>query len=159
MEEFVCERELQTEQNCNILTSPAPPDIAVCRSRSPGLLNQGPGGTASLGYVLIPASSHQLVSKLYRRSRGPSDGWWLSLPQLVTNGSPKLTDFLSSLSYTIVQSSTQYLWNGMFDRHQAEITVMQFTGHSLPVHQSMTVHWDFNLSHIFSQACQRDFFS
>ena len=24
----------------------------------------------------------------------------------------------------------------MFDRHQAEITVMQFTGHSLPVHHS-----------------------
>ena len=27
----------------------------------------------------------------------------------------------------------------MFDCHQAEITVMQFTGHSLPVHQSMSV--------------------
>ena len=33
----------------------------------------------------------------------------------------------------------------MFDRHQAEITVMQFTGHSLPVHQSMSVPWDFYL--------------
>ena len=31
----------------------------------------------------------------------------------------------------------------MGDRHQAEITVMQFTGHSLPVHQSMTVLLDF----------------
>ena len=100
-------------QDCNILTSPAPPDIAVCRSRSPGLLNRGPGDPASLGHVLIPAYSHQLVSKL--------------------------TDFLSSPSYIIVQSPNQYLWNGMFDRHQAEITVRQFTGHSLPVHQSMTV--------------------
>ena len=36
------------------------------------------------------------------------------------------------------------LWNGMFDHHQAEITVMQFTGHSLLVHKSMTVAWDFN---------------
>ena len=36
------------------------------------------------------------------------------------------------------------LWNGMFDRHQAEITVMQFTGHSLPVHQFVIVPWDFN---------------
>ena len=36
------------------------------------------------------------------------------------------------------------LWNGMFDRHQVEITVMQFTGHSLPVHQFVTVPWDFN---------------
>ena len=42
-------------------------------------------------------------------------------------------------------------WNGMFDCHQAEITVMQFTGDSLPVHQSMTVLWDFTSSHI---ACQ-----
>ena len=32
----------------------------------------------------------------------------------------------------------------MFDPHQAEITVMQFTGHSLPVHQSMSVRQDFN---------------
>ena len=31
----------------------------------------------------------------------------------------------------------------MFDRHQAEITVMQFTGHSLPVYQSMGVPWKF----------------
>ena len=36
------------------------------------------------------------------------------------------------------------LWNGMFDRHRVEITVMQFTGHSLLVHQSVTVPWDFN---------------
>ena len=31
----------------------------------------------------------------------------------------------------------------MFDRHQAETTVMQFRGHSLPAHQSMSVSWDF----------------
>ena len=31
----------------------------------------------------------------------------------------------------------------MFNRHQAEITVMQFRGHSLPVHQSMSVPWYF----------------
>ena len=36
------------------------------------------------------------------------------------------------------------LWNGMFDRHWAELTVIQFTGHSLPVHQFETVPWDFN---------------
>ena len=42
------------------------------------------------------------------------------------------------------------LLNGMFDRHQAEMTVMQFTG--LPVHQSESVPWDFTLSHIVSQA-------
>ena len=31
----------------------------------------------------------------------------------------------------------------MFDCHQVEITVMQFSGHSLPVYQSMSVSWDF----------------
>ena len=51
------------------------------------------------------------------------------------------------------------LWTRMFNHHQAEITVMQFRGHSLPVHQSMSVPWDFTLSHIFRQARLRDFFS
>ena len=37
------------------------------------------------------------------------------------------------------------LWNGMFDRHRAEITVMQFTGHSLPVHHFVTAPWHFYL--------------
>ena len=105
-------------KDCNILTSLAPPDIAVCRSRSPGLLDRGPGGPASLGHVLIPASSHQLVSKcpfcqvvafpttsdLQLHPRAPSAGWWLSLPHLVSNFSgPQLT------SYIIVQSPTQSL--------------------------------------------------
>ena len=43
-------------------------------------------------------------------------------------------------------------------RKRAEITAMQFTGHSLPVHQSMAVAWDFTLSHFVSQARLRDFF-
>ena len=34
-------------KDCNILTSPAPPDITVCLSRSPGLLNRGPGAQLS----------------------------------------------------------------------------------------------------------------
>ena len=107
---------------------------ALGLSRSPGLLNRRPGGPLSAGC-------------------------WLPLAHLVSNSSDlQLTDFLSPPSYITVQSPTQYLWNGMFDRHQAEITVMQFTGHSLPVHQSMTVAWDFTLSHIVSQANLRGFF-
>ena len=53
---------------------------------------------------------------------------------------------LSWLSYIIVQRPLDRpldLWNCMFNRHQAEITVMQFRGHSLPVRQSMRVSWDF----------------
>ena len=41
--------ELETEQNCNILT-PTLMTITVFLSRSPGLLNCGPGGPASLGH-------------------------------------------------------------------------------------------------------------
>ena len=100
-----------------------------------------------------------------------SAGWWLSLLHLISNFSgPQLNrgprgplrpgvafpttsrlllqlfDFLSWPSYIIVQRTLNHplnLWNGMFDRHQAEITVMQFRCHSLPVCQSMSVPWDF----------------
>ena len=48
------------------------------------------------------------------------------------------------LFYT--HSISSHNWpNGMFDHHWAEITVMQFTGHPLLVHQFVTAPWDFNL--------------
>ena len=57
----------------------------------------------------------------------------------------------TQLSYIIVQRPLD-LWNRMFNRHQAEITVMQFTGHSLPERQSMSVPWEFfSSSHFISQ--------
>ena len=116
-----------------------------------------------------------------------SAGWWLSLLHLISNFSGpqlnrrpreplwpgvvfpttsrillQLSDFLSWLSYIIVQCPLNRplsLWNGMFDRHQAEIAVMQFTGHSLPVHQSMSIPWDFLPCSISSaNFCLRDFF-
>ena len=78
---------------------------------------------------------------------GPFGRVWLSLPHLVYNSVRSLTVWLLFwLSYIIVQrpfSRLLDLWNSMFDHHQAEITVMQFTGHSLPVHQSMSVPWEF----------------
>ena len=118
-------------------------------------------------------SCHQRVSETTGGPEGPFDREWLSLPHLISNFSdPRLnqgpreplrpgvafpttsrlcpisnsSDFLSWLSYIIVQrpfNRPLNLWNGMFDRHRAEITVMQFTGHSFPVHQSMSVPWDF----------------
>ena len=57
----------------------------------------------------------------------------------------------TQLSYIIVRRPLD-LWNRMFNRHQAEITVMQFRGYSLPVHQSMSVPWKiFMSSHFISQ--------
>ena len=81
---------------------------------------------------------------------------WLSLPHLVYNSVRSLTAWLLSwLSYIIVQHPLSRLldfWNRMLDRLQAEITVMQFTGHSLPVHQSMSIPWEFfTSSHFISQ--------
>ena len=87
---------------------------------------------------------------------------WLALPHLVSNSSDlQLSDFMSWPSYIIVQRTLNRplnLWNGMFNRHQAEITVMQFRGHSLLVHQSMSVSWAFTLSHFISQIRLRNFF-
>ena len=61
IERVVYERELETEQNCNILT-PTLLAITAFLSRSPGHLNRGRGGPASLrvGFlyrILSPNSS------------------------------------------------------------------------------------------------------
>ena len=83
----------------------------------------------------------------HQSPKGLFDLVWLSLPQ--PSLTPTLTVWLLSwLSYILVQrllNRPLNLWNSMFDCHQAEITVMQFRGHSLPVHQSMSVSWAFYL--------------
>ena len=94
---------------------------------------------------------------LNQRPRGPLC-WCCFLYSIIspTHWSPNSLNFLCTELYNS-STPTQYLpitghrnmhfwrlWNGMLDRHQTEITVMQFTGHSLPVHQFVTVVWDFN---------------
>ena len=80
--------ELEAEQNCNILT-PALMAITAFLSRSPGLLNRGPGGSVSLGHV--PHSNWfdlQLIWSPTAQSgvlRAPSAGCWFSLPHLISN--------------------------------------------------------------------------
>ena len=121
---------------------------------------RGPSSLLGAGFLYRMLSPNSLISKLINRGPEGSLCWVLAFS--TASFSPtglvsKLTDFLSSPSYIIVQSPTQYLpitghrnmhfrrlWNCMFDRHQAEIIVMQLTGHSLPVHQFVTVPWDFN---------------
>ena len=76
--------------------------------------------------------------------RAPSA--WCGFPYHISSITPSPTVtptltvwLLSWLSYIIVQRPLDRplnLWNGMFDRHQAKITVMQSRGHSLPVHHS-----------------------
>ena len=122
----MCERELETEENCNILTSPLlwPSAFLSC---SPGLLNGRPGGPA-LCWVLAYSTTFF------------SPNW----SGLQTNWLPVFTELYNSSTPTQSLMHFRRLLNGMFDRHRAEITVMQFTGHSLPVHQFVTVPLDFN---------------
>ena len=141
----------------------------------------GPKGPFCREVAFPTTTCLQLVwSQLNRGSRESLlPGWWLSLPHLVSNpldlqlnrgsrgllllggGSPYhilsptrlISNSLTSCLTELYNSSIAplNLWNGMFDRHQAEITVMQFTDHSLLVHQSMSVPWDFYLVHFFSK--------
>ena len=70
-------------------------------------------------------------------------------------------NYLNSVLTVLYNSSTPTFWNRILDHHQAEITVMQFTGHFLLVPQSMSVPWEFFLPRPISSAnfCPRDFLS
>ena len=59
------------------------------------------------------------------------------LPRSDMDTPPRLCNFFRYLA--IGMCHIRYLWNGLYDRYRAEITVMQFRGHSLPVRQSMRV--------------------
>ena len=103
----MCERELETEQNCNILT-PTLLAITVFLSSSPGLLNWGHEGPASLGtgFLYRILSPIRLIPNwLIGGLRAPSAGCWLSLPHLVSN-------WLNFLCTELYSSSmpTFFLW-------------------------------------------------
>ena len=126
---------------------------------------EGVGDRTELQHIDPYSYGHQYLFPVRQgcSTGGPgaqlSAGCWLSLPHLVSRLSDPQTKWLpvftelynSSIAHSISPHNwpSKYalsrLWNGMFDRHQEEITVMQFTGHSLPVHQFVTVPWDFNL--------------
>ena len=130
--------------------------VTLCLSCSLGLLNRRPrahsaGCWLSLLHLISILSGPQTPSGL---PRAPSVGcgfpYHTSSPTVwnSTGNSPRTR---IQLSYIMVQRPLD-LWNRMFNRHQAEITVIQFRGHSLPVHQSMSVPWKFfSASHFISQ--------
>ena len=130
-----------------------------------GCSTGGPGPTLlgdSFLYCILSASSPNLNSS---GPKGPFGLMWLSLPHLVYNSNCQQLNWHwlpSWLRYIIIQRPHDRpldLWNRMFNRHQAEITVMQFTGHSIPVHQCMSVPWEFfRSSHFISQFPPTQFF-
>ena len=81
------------------------------------------------------------------------------LPRGDMDPPPRLRNFFQYLATGMCHF--RYLWNGLCDRHRAEITVMQFRGHSLSVRQSMRVLWDFLKTRPISSANfrPRDFLS
>ena len=148
-----------------------PPNLwpsTLCLSRSPELLNWRSRGPLCWVMASFTASYQQLLwsPNSIGVPEGPLGWVWLSLPHLIYNIRPislELSWLLSWLSYIIVQRPLDRpldLWNRMFNRHQAEITIMQLRGHSLLVRQSMRVSWDF-LAHPISSANfrPRDFLS
>ena len=127
------------------------------------ILLQSLGPYFSLGFFRFYPVVHRNDKVSYSEGSlflcGLSHCWMLAFSTtscLQTLRSPNWLNFLCTELYNS-STPTQYLpitghlnmhfrrlSNGMFDRHRAEITVMQFTGHSLPVHQFATVPWDFN---------------
>ena len=79
--------------------------------------------------LILPSNSHAEIWTRLHASAISSDIW----------GSGCVTSAL--------------LWNGLCDRHRAEITVMQFTGHFLPVH-----HSEVGPSPCPTLSAERDFF-
>ena len=100
--------------------------------------------TRALGSTLLGAGFLYCIlsaSSLDPNSSGPqAPSAWCGFPYHIS--SPTGIWLPSWLRYIIVQRPLD-LWNRMFNPHQAEITVMQFTGHSLLVHQSMSVPREF----------------
>ena len=131
--------------------------VTFCLSYSLGLLNWRPrahsaGCRLSLLHLISIFSGPQTPSGF---PRAPSVGcgfpYHISSLQLSETLLETPLARRTQLNYIIVRRPLD-LWNRMFNRHQAEITVMQFTGHSLPVHQSMSVPWEFfSSSHFISQ--------
>ena len=134
---FYCERELEIEHNWNILTPLLWPSRCVFLVLL--MLNWRPRAHCWMLAFFIASYQHLLCTP---NSIGRV---WLSLPHLVSSCLKLYRQLLArrtQLNYIIVRRPLD-LWNRMFNRHQAEITVMQFTGHSLPVHHSVVYHGNF----------------
>ena len=118
---FACERVLETEHKLHILTPLLWPSRCVF-------------------LVLLDAQPEVLGSTQSGLFRGPPRSG-VAFP--TTSGL-----YCLEVCWQLLWHSTQLnciiiqrphdrpldLWNRMFNRHQAEITVMQFRGYSLPVH-------------------------
>ena len=145
----MCERELETEQNCNILSPSLRAISVVSFSFSRAAQPEARGPSFLLSAVLSTAACLYLI--------WPPTHWLPVITELYNSSIAHSISILMASQAGICHFWR--LWTSMFDHHQVEIIVIQFRGHSLLVRQSMSVSWDFTLSHFVSQACLRDFFT
>ena len=129
--------------------------VTLCLSCTIGLLNRRPRGSLCWMLAFFIASYQHLlwtsanqVPRPLRPDVAPS-----TTSCLQPSGTLLATALArrTQLNYIIVRRPLD-LWNRMFNRHQVEITVMQFTGHSLPVHHSVVYHGIFFLARPISSA-------
>ena len=111
LKDFVC--EVESEQRMQHIDLPSPSRhrrvlFSFSWAAQPGAWGPSLSGTCSHSSIFSPTG----LQTHWEVLRVPSAGWWLSLPHLGSNFTDlQLTDFLSSLSYIIVQSPTQYLFS------------------------------------------------
>ena len=89
-------------------------------SRSPGLLNQGPGGPASLGagFLYRILSLTRLIPNCSVGGlRSHSAGFWLSLPHLISNWSGLQTNWIPVFTELYNSSTPTFLWGSQFGTH------------------------------------------
>ena len=103
----MCERELETEQNCNILTlhniGPNRLYFPFSWAAQPGAWGLSLSGTySSIQHLISNSSDPQLW--LIRGLRAPSAGCWLSLPHLVSNW----LNFLCTELYNSLRPPSSY---------------------------------------------------
>ena len=111
---FYCERELETEHNCNILTPTlmAVSVVSFSFSRAAQPEAQGLSFLLNAGFLYHILSATSLVPNSSGGPEGPFSLVWLSLPHLVYNSNSNcLTSVLTELynSSTPTQSPTQSL--------------------------------------------------
>ena len=115
--------------------------VTLCLSCCLGLPNRRPRAHCWMLAFFIASYQHLLwTPNSIGVSEGPLGRVWLSLPHLVSSclelswQLPTALARRTQLNYIIVRRPLE-----------AVITVMQFRGHSLPVHQSVLAQWDLHL--------------
>ena len=162
----MCERELETEQRLQHIDLPSSSGYSHVSFSFSWAVQPGAWVSALCWELILTTRSRTLLQGLnYNCSIGGSEGpfcWvlfslqhhfsnWLELPvhQVI------LLFYVRSISshkWPTEYATSSVFGMASFDHHRAEITVMKFTDHPLPVHQFVTVPWDFNPVHIVSQA-------